>query len=540
MDRLFKEHNLRKTFSLDGNWKFVARDGEGLENKIPEDVIDMYVPSCWNLRMGLLDYQQVAWYYREFETNCENILLSFGAVSGRADVYLDGEFVGSHIGGYTEFSFNIKTVKDCHLLAVKVDASSSDVTIPKTIADWYRYGGIYRSVELAEIKDNYISRHKIGYDLKGSDASVTVETEVKGKTPEKLTVKFAGETVYCGDYEKVISFEVKNILLWEFGSPNLYFVEIIVDGDDIIDRIGFRTVEAKNNKIYINNKEVELKGVNRHEDHPDFGHALPKSVMERDIDIIKDMGCNTVRGSHYPHSRAFMDYLDQNGIYFWSEIPLWGAAAETLEDSSLIECGCNMHKEMVEQYYNHPSIIIWGLHNEIDTRVQSGRNLTEKFLKIIKDYDSKRPTTFATMYLEEDICLDLADIISINKYIGWYGGKWDEWYDFMQIVSDRMKEEKLADKPVIMSEFGAAGLYGYHTFDNVRWTEEYQANLITFELELFKKYPYICGTYVWHFADARTSKDSIDRARCFNNKGLLNEHRRPKLALSAVKKFYKG
>ncbi len=541
MDRLFKEHNLRKTTLLDGVWKFKTVDTDELLTEIPEDAVDMYVPSCWNLRLGLLDYQGFAWYFRKFTSESENILLSFGAVSGTAKVYLDGELLGSHYGSYTQFDFKAKTTKGEHLLAVLIDSRSDKETIPKEVADWYRYGGIYRSVELSEMQDAWIERHKISYDLKRTTAQVTVETQVKsfsGKAPEKLTVKFDGKEVYKGEYRESVEFTAKGLKLWDIGKGNLYFVEIIVDDDDVIDRIGFRKIEAKKGKFLLNGKAVDIKGVNHHEDWPDFGHAVPKSLMERDIDIIKDLGCNFVRGSHYPNSRAFMDYLDQNGLLFWSEIPLWGAKEDTLASPILIERGCNMHKEMVEQYHNHPSIVMWGLHNEIDTRVEDARTLTEKFIQVIKAYDTSRPIIMATDKVLEDICLDLVDIIGINKYIGWYGFKIEEWYKFMEDVKAKLKAENVTDKPVIMSEFGGAALYGYHTFDNVKWTEEYQANLLEFELELFKNTPYICGSLVWQYCDCRTSARGVDRGRGFNNKGILNEYRKPKMAYHTVKRIF--
>lgn len=197
-----------------------------------------------------------------------------------------------------------------------------------------------------------------------------------------------------------------------------------------------------------------------------------------------------------------------------------------------------MHREMVEQYYNHPSIVLWGLHNEIDTRCEDARILTKKFADTIRAYDKSRPLTYATDRVLTDICLDLADVISINKYIGWYGMDPKEWYGFMGDVDKKLKSAGVSDKPVVMGEFGAAAIYGYHTFDNIKWTEEYQANLLTTELELFKKTPFICGNFVWQFSDGRTSAQGIDRARGFNNKGLVNEYRKPKLAYNAVKKIY--
>ncbi len=543
MKRLFNDHIKRKVTYLDGLWKFKAVDSDEVLNSIPKDAVDMYVPSCWNFKLGLLEYQGLAWYFKKITANSENILLTFGAVSGTARVYLDGTLLGSHYGSYTEFSVTATVSKGEHLLGVLIDNKSDFETIPKIDADWYRYGGIFRGVELAEIEDIWISRHKISYSIEKSSAKVIVETETQsfsGNTPEELSVKFDGKVVYSGKYSNQIEFDVNDIKLWDVFEPNLYFVEISADKDDIIDRIGFRTIEAKNRKFLINGKEIEIKGVNHHEDWPDFGHAVPYQLMERDIDIIKDLGCNFIRGSHYPNSRAFLDYLDQNGLMFWSEIPLWGAKEDSLKSELLINRGCKMHKEMAEQYYNHPSIVMWGLHNEIDTTVEAGRAITEKFAAVLRNYDPSRPLVMATDKTEDDICLDLVDIIGINKYIGWYGGKMDAWQSFLDTVAEKLKNENADHKPVIMSEFGAAAIYGWHTFDNVRWTEEYQANLIDYELDLFKKTPYICGSLVWQFTNGRTSASGTDRARGFNNKGILDEYRKPKAAYYTVKKHFKG
>lgn len=542
MKRLFNDHIKRKVDYLDGIWKFKTVDNDEILTEIPEDAIDMYVPSCWNLRLGLLEYRKFAWYFKKIETEHENILLTFGAVTGTSKVYLDGEFLGEHYGSYTEFSVTAAVSKGEHLLAVFIDNRSDLETIPKHDADWYRYGGIFRSVELAHIKDIWIKRHKISYALNGNNADISVETEVAsfGAAPKSLTVKFDGKIVYDGKYKETIKFAAKDIKLWDVFEPNLYFIEITVDSDDVIDRIGFRTIETKNARFYINGKEVEIKGVNHHEDWPDFGHAVPHQLLERDIDIIKDMGCNFVRGSHYPNSRVFMDYLDQNGLMFWSEIPLWGATQEDLVSPLLIERGCNMHKEMVEYYYNHPSIVMWGLHNEISTKTQAGRDISIKFADILRSYDSSRPLVLATDKTEYDICLDLVDIIGINKYVGWYGGKKEGWQDFLDTVAQKLERNNLTDKPVIMSEFGGAAMYGHHTFDNIKWTEEYQAELLGCELDLFKKTPFICGSLVWQFCDIRTSALGNDRARGFNNKGILNEYRKPKAAYFEVKKRFKG
>jgi beta-glucuronidase len=340
---------------------------------------------------------------------------------------------------------------------------------------------------------------------------------------------------------------LENIELWEMKSPKLYTVVASTDTDDLIDKVGFRKVEVKDNNILLNGKSIELLGVNRHEEHPEWGFAFPAKLMKKDIDLILYMGCNTVRGSHYPNSRIFMDMIDERGILFWSEIPMWGVgfSEEALQRPLIKERGFNMHKEMVKYYYNHPSIVIWGLHNEVATYSPHTYPLSEKWSKFLRENGGNRLITHASCHPMCDNDMGFDDIICINIYHGWYryggyNGNLQDWDRMVGEFSKRRIEMGWQDKPVIMSEFGAAALAGYHTpFDTVRWSEEYQRDLLEYTIELFHKTPYMRGTYIWQFCNIRTSPSmDINRVRYFNNKGLLDEYRNPKVAFYKVKELY--
>jgi len=194
---------------------------------------------------------------------------------------------------------------------------------------------------------------------------------------------------------------------------------------------------------------------------------------------------------------------------------------------------------MIDQYFNHPSIVIWGAHNECATDTEEGYALTKQFTDLLREKGGNRLITYATMFFEKDICFDLADFVSINKYHGWYGESTKEWQNYIPFLRKRMIETGNPDKPVVMSEFGAAAMYGYKSFDANKWTEEYQADVLTEVIRLCAKEPGCAGTYVWQFADIRSDID-INRARSFNNKGIVNEHRRPKMAFYAVKSLYEA
>jgi beta-glucuronidase len=269
--------------------------------------------------------------------------------------------------------------------------------------------------------------------------------------------------------------------------------------------------------------------------------------MKKDLDLILDMGCNTIRGSHYPNSQIFVDMLDAKGIMFWSEIPMWGVgfSEASLLNDELMEKGFNMHKEMVKYYYNHPSIVLWGLHNEIPTYSPNSYHVSEKWSKYLRENGGNRLITHASCHPMKDNDMGFDDIISINIYHGWYryggyDGTWQDWEKMIEQFTERRKEMGWEDKPVLMSEFGAAALAGYHTpFDKVKWSEEYQRDLFEYTIELFHKTPYMVGTYPWQFANIRTSPSmDINRVRYFNNKGIVDEYRNPKLAYYKIKELY--
>ena len=198
-----------------------------------------------------------------------------------------------------------------------------------------------------------------------------------------------------------------------------------------------------------------------------------------------------------------------------------------------------MHKEMVKHYYNQPSLNIWGMHNELPTETEPMLEMTKLFYAYLKEHGGNRLVTYATDRPTKDICLEYCDIICLNRYAGWYYKQRDEWQLEMDAFRERRAELGLEHKPVIYSEFGGAAIYGHHTFDDLRGTEEYQATMLDMCLRAFHADPMVCGFYIWQFCDIRTCRQmGLDRARSYNNKGILNEYRKPKMAYYAVKKCY--
>ena len=567
MKRLFNEHKIRKVIDLNGSWKFKLDsekigEKEGWQNGLT-DCEDIIVPSCWNNELGLLNYEGMAWYEKKFLTSGGTLRLEFGSVMTKADIWLDGKWIGDHYGAFTQFEFIINDVANGeHTLIVRADSTIDALSFPQRYTDWFNYGGIARDVEANELKGISILLNHLTYELSSDLKNATVSSmlELYNANGEECT---SGVSVKVGDtviyneqitlqgYErktvKTPDFTLENVELWGIYKPNLYTVVASTDTDDLIDKVGFRKIEVKDVSVLLNNEKIEFLGVNRHEEQADWGFAFPAKLMKKDLDLILDMGCNTVRGSHYPNSQIFVDMLDAKGIMFWSEIPMWGVgfSEASLLNDDLMEKGFKMHQEMVKYYYNHPSIVLWGLHNEIPTYSPNSYHVSEKWSKYLRANGGNRLITHASCHPMKDNDMGFDDIISINIYHGWYryggyDGTWKDWEKMIELFTERRKEMGWEDKPVLMSEFGAAALAGYHTpFDTVKWSEEYQRDLFEYTIELFHKTPYMVGTYPWQFANIRTSPSmDINRVRYFNNKGIVDEYRNPKLAYFKIKELY--
>ena len=558
MDRLFKRSNSAKWFKLDKMWDFCIDPSdlgcsERWYESFPEEHEKMCVPSCWNTTLGYFGYVGVAWYKTDFEISEESVYLKFEGVANECDVYLDKKFIGHHYGAFLEFGFEALDIgKGNHELVLRVDNTANLCdTIPHKNTDWYNYGGINRGVEVREIGDIYIKDSRISYELDGDCATLSVKTKINAKSSitDTLEVCVNGESVYSseitarGDCEQICSgIKLCGIKLWDMKEPNLYYVTVRFAGEDLTERIGFRKIECSGKDILLNGKKLFITGVCRHEEHPDWGLSMPFELIKRDIDIISDMNCNCIRGSHYPNSKKTLDYLDERGILFWEEIPLWGNRpewAESFKNPEFINRATTMHKEMVLRDINHPCIVFWGLHNEVDTSLPQTREFSKRIIEEIRKQDTSRLLTYASNIGAKDECMDLVDVIGFNKYIGWYSSVEEESIErFIESVKEKL-EKSCGPKPIVLSEFGGAAIKGCTSLEPMRWSENYQSRLLSEHIEICHKSGEIAGTFIWQFCDANTQNElCFTRPRGFNNKGILNEYRQPKLAYETVRDIY--
>lgn len=561
MARLFEEHITRRVRCLDGAWRFLADpadvgEAENWMAGLPGGGFTS-VPSVFNLTGGLMDYEGAAFYEKEFTTPGGCLRFLFDGVLTHAKVFLDGVLLGEHTGGFTRFSFVVPWVSaGRHRLCVIADNRFHADSIPQKKVDWYHWGGIIRSVWVEELQGISVFSAHLVYtlndDLTAARAHFALTLYNAGDTAvtDTVTAELAGETVATlsltlAPHEtreaETAEFTVTPVRLWSPETPELYTMTLRTGSDDLIDRTGFRLVEVREGQVLLNHHPVEFRGVNRHEEHPDFGFAFPQNLMRRDLELIRAAGCNAVRGSHYPNSKDFVDLLDETGMLFWSEIPMWGCgfSRESLADPAVVAAGLTMHREMAEQYYNHPSVLFWGMHNEIPSDCEAAVELTRIYYEFLKKNGGNRLVVYASNVPETDRCLALCDCICLNIYLGWYGGKISDWDAYTDRFLERRRALGLSHLPIIYSEFGAAAVYGCHDDESVLWSEEYQAKLLAHCLTLFHRHPAVVGAFVWQFADIRTCLAAgINRARGFNNKGILNEYRKPKLAYRAVRECY--
>jgi len=368
MLRTFMTHRVRKVTELSG---CLWRMKQGGRNDAGEEV-PMMVPGCWEMMPGFEKYRGKMTFSRTVEVEKKSDLrIRFGGVSHTADVYWDGEFIAHHYNAFTAFDALVWGAEaGKHTLTVEVDNSFNEQSTLHFPNDYMTYGGIIRPVEMEYLRGAYIER--VGVEtVKTGDvwtacAKVIIGNPGGAKTGAKLTAEIAGEKVRTEIRNGTeVMIEVPGALEWSAENPNLYLMtfEIEEDGeviDDLIERIGFREVRVDGNRILMNGKPLKIRGVCRHEDHPMFGAAIPVEAMARDLELIRDLGCNSVRTSHYPNDERFLDLCDECGILVWEENHARGVHEEEMKNPLFEEQCEGCIREMIAQHRNHPSIYYMG------------------------------------------------------------------------------------------------------------------------------------------------------------------------------------
>lgn len=571
---LIQNVEARKTTNLNGDWHIIIdpyengfynyrlnEDPNGyFKNAKPKNKTDrveydfdnsetLRVPGDWNSQKEkLFLYEGTMWYEKPFDyakKQNTRLFLYFGAVNYDAIVYINGEKLGEHVGGFTPFNFEITgKVKDGkNFIVVKVDDKRRRDGVPTVNTDWWNYGGITRDVEIVEVPETFIRDYFIQLG-KGSNDEIRGWLQLDGKSfPQvaHITIPEAGidKTVKTDNYGYT-PFSIRaKFTLWSPENPKLYNVTIVSAADTVKDKIGFRTIESKGTKILLNGKQIFLRGISIHEEAPiRNGRAYSKEDADTLLTWAKQLGCNFVRLAHYPHNANMIREAEKMGIMVWSEIPVYWTILWS--NPFVRENASNQLKEMITRDKNRAPIILWSIANE--TPRGDERLL---FLKTLSDeahtMDSTRLVTAATethyispnTIMVDDPLGKYLDVLGCNEYIGWYDG--------LPAKADTIIWKTDYDKPLVMSELGGGAKYGYHADTLTIWSEEFQANLYKHQINMLKRIPFLQGMTPWILMDFRSPRRALPGIQdFFNRKGLISNKGEKKKAFYVLRNFYES
>lgn len=519
-----------------------------------EGGLRLNVPSDWNSQIPELKYYEgTMWYTRKFEINKksdENLFLYFGAVNYRCRVYLNGTLIGSHEGGFTPFQFNVTNVvkEGGNFLAVEVDNTRTADAIPALSFDWWNYGGITRDVMLVHTPKNYIRDYFIQLDKYDSDR-VHAEVQLSAQNAGQLVkieipeLKIANKVFTDGTGLAKATFRVRNLERWSPQAPKLYQVIVSSEVDEVKENIGFRNLYVKNTQIYLNDSPVFMKSIGLHEE---ISQRQGRAYSEQDaialLSEAKGLGVNMIRLAHYPQNEYIVRLAEQMGLMLWEEIPVWQGI--DFKDSSTRLKAQRMYTEMLLRDRNRCALTFWGVANE--TAPSESRNAFLKSLvELCHKMDTTRLITAAfdlpklnsetNAFEMEDDFIENLDVVSINKYMGWYH-RWP-------MSPSEIRWNVALDKPLIFSEFGGEALYGQSGDSTVTssWSEEYQEKLYKDNLEMFKYIPNLAGISPWILFDFRSPyRFHPTNQEGWNRKGLISDQGYRKKAWYVMKEYYES
>src|SRR5215475_4491869 len=563
----------RKTVSLDGEWKIIIDPYESgyydyryqpsangyfkdAKPKTKSDLVEydfdtsesLSVPGDWNSQKErLLFYEGTIWYKKTFAYERKQntrLFVYFGAANYLTDVYLNGQKLGRHEGGFTPFNFEItEFVRDSNSLIVKVDNKRRRDAVPTLITDWWNYGGLTRQVKLIEtpltfVSDYFIQLQKGSRDriagwvkLNGTQLSQNVTVRI----PEaRISKSFATDAT--GNAR--IDFEA-GLTLWSPENPKLYEVTIEAGADRVQDQIGFRSIEAKGTEILLNGKPVFLRGVCIHEEAPlRSGRANSREDARTLLGWARELGVNFVRLAHYPHNEYMIREADRMGIMVWSEIPVYWTIL--WENPRTLENAQSQLAEMIARDKNRAAVIIWSMANETpvgDARLSFLRKLIEHArtmdgTRLISAAMERHYVNDTMTQMIDDPLGEYVDVFGCNEYVGWYDG--------LPEKADRVDWQTKYQKPLVMTEFGAEAPYGNHGDALTRWTEEYQENVYLHQLAMLKRIPFLRGTCPGLLMDFRSPRRPLPGVQDFyNRKGLISDHGQKKKAFYIMQNFYR-
>jgi len=563
----------RQKISLDGNWQIIIDpyesgyydyryqprgDGYFLNRKpaTKSDLIEydfdtspqLQVPGDWNSqRSDLFFYEGTIWYLRSFNyplTAHKRVFVYFGAVNYAAEIYLNGEKIGSHEGGFTPFNFEItgKFREKENFLVVKVNNQRRPQGVPTLMTDWWNYGGITREVVLLEVPETFIQDYFIQLKNERTANDITGWLKLNGsRSRQKVKIEInqtGGRYIFSSNEQGLVTIDFKaKLKLWSPENPALYAVRICAETDTVTDTIGFRKIETKGSDILLNGQPVFLRGICIHEEAPlRGGRAWNEADAQILLNWVKELNCNFIRLAHYPHNEHIIRLADRLGIMVWEEIPVYWTIS--WQDTNTLALAKRQLTEVITRDRNRAAVILWSMANE--TPLSAPRLI---FLReLTNQARSLDPSRLITAALEEryvdkttrvidDPLGEFLDVLGCNEYIGWYEG--------LPELADQINWQTVYNKPLIMSEFGADALYGLHGDELTRWSEEYQESLYKHQLNMLKKISFLRGTTPWILTDFRSPRRPLTYIQDFwNRKGLISSRGEKKKAYFILQQYY--
>ena len=560
---------------LDGLWRFrFDTGGEGTAGRWWRGPLpgarEMAVPASYNdLVTEAAEREHVGdvWYQHEVRVPAtwqdRRIVLRCDAATHHGTVWAGDTQVAEHSGGYTPFEADVTDLVRCGELlrvTVRVGSELSMATIPPGVAsvsaagqtrlryfhDFFNYAGLHRSVWLYSTPRSYIAGLAVGtaYDPATSAGQVTYRADVAGTGPTSVLLRDAAGAVVTEGTGPEGVLAVPRARPWSPGDPHLYRLDARHGDDEYSLPVGIRTVRVDGPRLLLNGEPVRLRGFGMHEDGVLHGKGHDDARMVRDFALLRWIGANSFRTSHYPYAEEVLDYADRQGLLVIDETPAVGLhlslgnmgdpGARTFGPGAVGEQAAAAHlaaiRELIARDRNHPSVIAWSIANEPDTAEPAAREYFAPLAAAARDLDASRPVCFANVATAPpgaDVVTDLFDLVCVNRYYGWYADTGD-----LESAEKDLEAELRAwarhGKPIVVTEFGADALAGLHALPPVMWSEDYQTALIAMSARVFRRIPEVIGEHVWNFADFATAQ-AVHRPGG-NHKGVFTRDRQPKAA----------
>lgn len=555
----------RKKQNLNGLWNYAVdqydtclrqkwflenyRDAKGQSLPVDfsfDDWPEMNIPSCWNtVEPEYLLYEGAMVFTRRFSFDVashrdEKVILKIGAVNYTARVFLNKKYIGLHRGGSTPFYIDVtENLADENRIIIVADSTRHSEQVPTENTDWFNYGGVYRDVELIFVPKVFIKNFQISLvkdDLyKNIRCSVLLSEKIDGMVCLKIPKLSVEKQIDVKAGSGEVEFESTDLELWSPENPKLYKVELFYEQDVVCDEVGFRQILVRDRKIYLNGKEIFLRGVSTHEESVKNGKALTDEERIENLKLAKELGCNFMRLAHYPHHENAARLADKLGLLLWEEVPVYWAVKfsrqQTYEDAE------NQLKELILRDQNRASVIVWSVGNE-NADTDARLNFMSCLAKTAHKLDSTRLVSAACLVDHvnnkiADRLTEYLDVIGINEYYGWYNPNFEEL--------PLMLENSNPDKPVIITEFGADALPGLHGNTEEKGNEEFQEWVYKKQTETLKKISYVQGMTPWIMYDFRCPRRTAAIQKYYNRKGLLGPDKKyRKKAFSVLQAFYKS